>query len=245
MASNSLKKFRYYLKSQLLWVRVPIKSGHLKGYWWSLFTGIRFLRGDYHLNETEEMIRLINPDDVVYDVGAHIGYYSLIASRKVAEHYSADRRIGGHVFAFEPLPVNLKALQFHVNANKIENITIVPYAVSSESGQSTFDIAAGGTGRGRLNSSGNIRVITITLDSWVFKQNNPPPNFIKIDVEGGEVDVLKGASELLKRYSPKIFLATHGEEIREECETFLRAQGYIVKPFRNSDIIAEKPRLEQ
>lgn len=235
MISHALKQLRYFLKSHLLWVLVPIKDGPLKACRWSLFTGARFLRGDYHTHETEEVIRLIRNSDVVYDVGAHAGYYSLLAARTLGEH-----RPGGHVFAFEPLPVNLKSLRIHVEANRIPNISIVPYAVSCESGSMSFDMA-GGTGRGHLSVAGKMRVNTISLDDWVFEHNHPPPNFIKIDVEGAELLVLKGALKLLKHYSPRIFLATHSKEIRSECETFLHEQGYRLQPFRNSDIIAVKP----
>lgn len=232
MISHALKQFRYLLKSHLLWILVPIKGGPLKECRWSLFAGVRFLRGDYHALETEELIRLIRPGDIVYDIGAHIGYYSLIAARACGEQ-------GGQVFAFEPLPVNLKTLRIHLNANQIKNVTILPYAVSCKSGTLNFDMA-GGTGRGRLSAEGKMTINTIALDNLIFEQNYPPPNFIKIDVEGAEVFVLKGALKLLNLYSPKIFLATHGKEIRRECESLLREQGYELQPFRNSDIIAEK-----
>ncbi len=232
MISYALRQFRYFLKSHLLWVLAPIQDGPLKGHRWSVFTGVRFLRGDYHQIETEEIIRLIRPGDTVYDIGAHIGYYTLIAARACGDQ-------GGQVFAFEPLPVNLKALRIHMNANQTNNITILPYAVSCESAKFNFD-TTGGTGRGRLNAGGKMTVTTITLDNLVFEKKYAPPNVIKIDVEGAEVLVLNGALKVLNLYSPRIFLATHGKEIRRECETLLRQQGYELQPFRNSDIVAEK-----
>lgn len=232
MISHALKQFRYFIKSHLLWVLLPIQSGPLKGFRWSLFTGIRFIRGDYHLTEAREMAKLVHAGDVVYDIGAHVGYYSLIFSQACGEQK-------GKVFAFEPLPVNLKSLRVHLNANKIKNVSILPYAASSEAGVLRFD-TAGGTGRGRISHKGKVVINTITLDELVFEKDYPVPDFIKIDVEGAEVHVLKGASKLLDAYSPKIFLATHGDAIRLECEKLLRQNGYELQPFRNADIIAEK-----
>jgi len=222
---------RYGLKSKLLWILVPIQAGPLKGFRWSLPTGRRFLKGAYHEAETSALLNLIKPGDVVFDIGAHVGYYSLAAAQAVGG--------GGKVFAFEPLPVNLKALHTHIKANGVDNVIVMPYAVSSETAISRFH-SPGGTGRGRLSDNGGITVNAIFLDDLFLAGEIPPPNVVKMDIEGGELSALTGAAKVIEACSPRIFLATHGKEIRSQCEDFLRGKGYNIENFRNSSIIATK-----
>ena len=231
MLSYLLKSLRYWIKSRLLWILVPIKAGPLKGYRWSVVTGVRFLRGTYHESETATLIGLINPGDVVYDIGAHVGYYTLVAAQAAGD---------GRVIAFEPLELNRKTLRKHIEVNGIGNITVLPYAVSCTSGIEQFDLA-GGTGRGQLSTGGKLAVEVKTIDELYSSGTIPPPNLIKMDIEGAEVSALKGAVRVIEACSPRIFLATHGAEIRRECEEFLRSHGYDLKNFRSSDIIATRP----
>lgn len=69
-----MSRFRYALKRRFAFLMMPIVAGPLRGAWWSLFSGIRFLRGRYDRSLIEHFATLIDDGDVVYDVGAHIGY---------------------------------------------------------------------------------------------------------------------------------------------------------------------------
>ena len=103
-----------------------------------------------------------------FDVGAHVGYFTLMLSRLVGPN--------GHVFAFEPHPHNLAYLHRHLDLNEIQNVTVVAKAVSGKSGTATFrgDDATGSLGDGAMV------VETCRLDDF------PLPDFVKIDIEGGE-----------------------------------------------------------
>ncbi|MGI9456425.1 MAG: FkbM family methyltransferase [Aeoliella sp.] len=227
-----VKGMRYWMKGMLSWVVVPVLSGPLKGCWFGLFTGSRFIRGTYGENEAATFQRLLKAGDVVLDIGAHVGYFTLLAARLVGS--------SGKVFAFEPLPLNLAYLNRHVLANRLTNVEVLPVAVGRNAGQLSFD-SAGGTGRGRLGDdgrTGELQVEVVSLDDMHDQGRLPGPNLIKMDVEGVEVEALHGASRLLAQYRPNILLSVHGEAAKRESETFLRQLGYHLSYFKQSTIIA-------
>jgi FkbM family methyltransferase len=226
---QTLRQFRYAIKSTLTWVHSPIRGGPLQGLRWCVFTGIRFVRGDYHLDEVDQLQSLIKPGDVVYDIGAHVGYYTVVAARKTGA--------SGRVIAFEPLPMNLKFLRQHIALNGIANISVLPLALSDGRGQTSFDLA-GGSGRGRVSSEGSVPIEMACIDELCAAGQIPPPALIKMDIEGGELRALLGARKTLETYRPVIFLATHGATVRAQCEALLNELGYRLRDFRQSDIIA-------
>lgn len=228
-ASRLLKHARYWLKAQFDWVQVPIKAGPLAGYRWSVFTGVRFIRGEYHAGEVRELVSLMKPGEVFYDVGAHIGYYALIAAQELGP--------SGKVIAFEPLPLNLHFLRRHIAVNQVHNVEVLAMGLSDHAGEARFDVA-GGTGRGRLGSTGDVAIEIESIDTLCASGRIPPPNLIKMDIEGAEYQALVGARETLARHRPVVFLATHGSEVRAQCEALLTGLGYTLRPFRGSDIIA-------
>jgi len=230
------KRFRYQLKHMLSPIAVPILAGPLKGSRIGLFTGARFIRGTYSQDETAIFERLVNAGDVVFDIGAHVGYFTLLASRLVG----AD----GKVFAFEPLPVNLAYLNQHKRVNRATNVQILPVAVGGSEGEMSMDMRSG-TGRGRLDSEiagGGPRVKVVNLDALVDRGDLPGPDFIKMDVEGAEGEALRGAAGLLVRHRPTILLSLHGQEARDECEAFLKGLGFDVSYLKKSLVVAEPKR---
>ena len=139
----------------------------------------------------------VRVNDVVVDVGAYIGLYTLALARRVGSY--------GHVFAFEPEAVTFHCLKRNVSLNGLTgNITLVPYAVGEMSGFVPF---AGGKGsESSIDVSGALttqEVKIVTLDSFLPER---PIDILKIDVEGHEYSVLKGAEGLLRdtRYAPRI-----------------------------------------
>jgi FkbM family methyltransferase len=146
-----------------------------------------------------------------------LGYFSLLASALVGPT--------GQVHAFEPLADNLSLLWQHVRLNRLSNVAVHPTAVSDSHGRSRFALG-GNRSTGKLDCQGDLEVDVVTLDEFVFGAHNPPPNLIKIDVEGGEGRVLRGAQRLLRTHHPVIFLATHGKEVHQECCELLVSERY-------------------
>ncbi len=87
---------------------------------------------------------------------------------------------------------------------------------------------------GKLSDAGTVEVAMVSLDTAARAGQFPDPNLIKIDVEGAELGVLRGATQLLDRARPSILLATHGAEVHRQCCDFLRDAGYSLRPINES-----------
>ncbi len=138
------------------------------------------------------LLRVVRVGDVVVDVGAHIGYYTICLARAVGSD--------GHVFAFEPDPDNVRLLRKNVRANGYQNVTIIPKAVSDRCGQATLylsDCSAMHRTHPSPLCSGCVYVETTDLDTY-FAGFGHPIKVIKLDVEGGEPLVLRGMARLLQ-----------------------------------------------
>jgi len=193
-----------YVKSigKILGERIIItcKQGPLKGFRLLGVVPIRFLKGTYEKELTNAFTNVAKDGYIIYDIGAHMGWYTLIASRLVGP--------SGKVFAFEPHPYNLRILNKHLEINNISNCIVIPAAVSDRSGKARFKLGTG-TGTGHLSDFGEIEVETVCIDDLVSQGVLLPPNIIKIDVEGSEIKVLNGALYTLQLYHPIIFLSIH------------------------------------
>jgi FkbM family methyltransferase len=231
-----MKTVRHWFKSRLSWVQVPILGGPLKGNRIGLFAGARFVKGNYGGHEAQLFLRQLKPGDIVLDVGAHVGYYTLLASRIV--------HTTGKVVAFEPSRMNLKYLRQHIRTNGLQNVQLFDSAVGRKEGWLSFECSHGtGTGRLDFQSSSGERVRVCGLDELYRRGMIPAPTFIKMDIEGAEVEALPGAAELIWKCRPTILLSTHGAEVREFCEKFLRDLGYELTSVDDGLLLA-KPRAQ-
>ncbi|HZE73089.1 MAG TPA: FkbM family methyltransferase [Pyrinomonadaceae bacterium] len=182
--------------------------------------------GSYENQKRLAIERVLTEGSTFLDVGANAGFYTLLASVIVGPT--------GRVIAFEPLPTNLDYLRKHLRLNSTTNVTVVEAAVSDRSGAASFD-AGPTSAMGHLSSEGTLQVETVSLDDLLSKNRIPPPDCIKIDVEGGEALVLQGARWILENVKPTIFLSTHGTELHRECCALLRAYDYELTAIDNSD----------
>ena len=154
-----------------------------------------------------------SPDTACFAIGANVGFHSLLFAR-----------YAGHVYAFEPLLRNLRYLTSTLRLNKVDNVTVVPWAVSDCFGLASFEEGEN-CATGRLSRGKGQPVVAVPLDMFVAFYAVVPA-VIKVDVEGAEVRVLEGARELLSAHRPSILLSTHGQEPRQKCLDLLRSLGY-------------------
>lgn len=209
---------------------VRILGGRLKGKKWIVGRGVHgFWMGTYEETIQDAVARTVRPGSVFFDVGANVGYYTLLASVLVGA--------GGRVVAFEPDRGNARRLREHVRINGADNVTVVEAAVAEVSGTAGFAPDRGGLG-GALTDSGGDRVSTVTLDDAV-RDGLPAPAYVKIDVEGAESRVLSGAVRLLGRAAPTIFLAIHGPDEERRCRELLAASGYGLRPIDHDAWLCE------
>jgi FkbM family methyltransferase len=201
---------------------MPILQGRLRGKQWVVGASNHGCwLGSYELEKQLLFQKTITEGSVVFDLGAHVGFYTLLSSVLVGPK--------GRVFAFEPMPANLFHLKEHLRLNHIKNVTVIEAAVSDSSGITYFEEGSDSS-QGHIGSKGTLQVKTVCLDELISSGELPTPDYIKIDVEGAEMQVFSGAKSMLANAHPTIFLATHGNDVHHQCCEFLTSLGYQLQP---------------
>lgn len=179
----------------------------------------------------EDILDEIADDDVFYDIGANVGLYSCFVGSKSPE---------GSVYSFEPHPVNVDALKKNFQLNDVSG-TIFQMALSDEEG--TFELSSEGSKAGlgehsldTTQSESTVPVTVRQLDSLRTEHDIPVPTIIKIDVEGAELNVIKGATETLSKPNCKtIYCEIHPTRIKafggssEELRDYLLGLGFEIE----------------
>ncbi|MDQ6831582.1 MAG: FkbM family methyltransferase, partial [Gemmatimonadota bacterium] len=173
------------LPLRLLPDTLPIKvlQGPARGRWWlaGSYTHGMWL-GTYEHRFQRIFASYLRPGQVVYDLGANAGLYSIIAASAVGE--------SGSVVAVEPLPRNLRFLRRNIALNRFTQVDVIDAAVSDHEGTARFDVADN-VGVGHLSDRGSLEVQLVSLDALIAKGRIRPPDIMKIDVEGAAGAVLR------------------------------------------------------
>jgi FkbM family methyltransferase len=152
------------------------------------------------------LLSYARPAAVAYDVGAHVGFFSLLLSQAVGT--------GGRVLSFEPLAENAERLQSNIDANPwAANVRVHAVALGDLVGWERFSVH-GSSLEGSLAqpcSDGNVVVPATTIDA-LAAAGAPPPDVMKIDVEGAEGRVLRGGRRIIEAHRPAIVLEIHSQE---------------------------------
>jgi FkbM family methyltransferase len=177
-----------------------------------------YVSGSFEPNEFVFLRGLLSPGMVAIDVGANEGLYTLFVAARVGPT--------GRAIAVEPSSRERRALQHNVDINALANVTVVDTALGAVLGKANLQIASGEhTGHNTLGSfvydeveAENAEMVTVeTLDGLVDRLALSRVDFVKIDVEGAETSVLKGAGNVLRQLRPLLLL-----EVNEQA---LKAQG--------------------
>jgi FkbM family methyltransferase len=208
------------------WAQIEV--GPAEGLWMELNprTGQNYIRGEAENALQDILTARLRPGMVFYDLGANIGLFTLLAARLVG--------IEGKVMSFEPDPVVAARLRRNVERNQFANVTVVEAGVWSLSGKVKFVTADSsspdrGLGRFVVGESGasGTPISTVALDDFVL--NAAPPNAIKCDVEGAELEALHGAEKLLRAHHPWIVCEMHSEKNNRDSREFLSRLGYSIE----------------
>ncbi len=171
--------------------------------------------GTYELAKQRALGRFVRPGMTVYDIGAQAGFYTLCFSRLVGPT--------GTVYAFEPCAYEARYLLDHIQMNALRNVRVIQAAVWKSSGMAAMTTDRGQTQNSISSGTESIlQVPTVALDDLHF----PPPDLVKMDVEGAESAVIEGARRMLERRRPVVFVALHGAEQRRACVRLLRQSSY-------------------
>jgi FkbM family methyltransferase len=205
--------------------------------------GLNIVRGQYEADAIELVRRLLKAGDTAIDVGAHIGFFTM--------HMAASVGAAGHVYAFEPFPANAELLERSIAENRFETrVTFRREAVAAAQGTGTLTFPAetlnsGGAyllRDGTAPLSGNLKapVPVVALDDLDLRR---PVRFIKMDVEGAEPKVMRGAARLLDEDRPVILTELHPVQLERasgmgayEFLEQVRAAGYEPQDLRGAPI---------
>lgn len=175
--------------------------------------------GDFEKTEREFIQRFLRPGDVFLDVGANAGLYSVLAAKRVGDQ--------GKIHAFEPDPGGFSLLRVNVDLNDVRNVILNRMVVSNDNGVVKFgscpDAAFSSMRQNAYHQTrGNLEwfeVDSVSLDAYVERQRLERVDLVKVDVEGAELDVLLGASVVLRRTPAPVLMI-------EFCDVTTAGFGY-------------------
>jgi len=222
-------------RDALAWVQV--RSGAAAGVWLRLNprTGRPYFEGAVEPEVQDALSRHLRPGMTFYDIGANIGFFSLLAARLVEP--------AGRVVSFEADPEVAARLREHVARNDFTVGTVEQKAVWSESRTVLFARADAGSspdrGLGHVVGAADGNTIPITAVSLdEYARASAPPDFLKCDVEGAEVEVFRGAATLLREKHPIILCEMHSEENSRVLMEQWSALGYRCQPCGQHHLLA-------
>jgi FkbM family methyltransferase len=197
---------------------------------------LQYLTGDAETVVQETLAETLKPGQVVYDVGANIGFFTIICSRLVGAR--------GRVYAFEPMPESAATLRHNVAINSLDNTLVVEKAVSSTTDRaellisdwSAFHALKAEEISPPEHARGVVPVETVTLDDYVSTGGGQPPDVVKIDVEGAELEVIKGMTGLLSARRPLLICELHGTNA--DFVRLIEANGYQARALEDDKPVA-------
>jgi FkbM family methyltransferase len=161
------------------------------------------VKGPWETGETHWFVKSLKPGDVVVDLGAYVGYYTLVAGKVVGEK--------GKVYAFEPGPEAFALLQKNVRANGLSNVVLEQKAVSNKAGSIKLFVSEKHSADNTIYKSAHdpgratVDIEAVSLDDY-FRDRDPRVDFVKIDVQGAEGLILDGMHEVVKK-NPNVRMA--------------------------------------
>lgn len=188
------------------------------------------LTGGWELAETRELLAALSPGHVMIDIGANVGYFTVIGAQAVGPT--------GRIIAVEPNPSAVHLLRMHLERNGLTNVLIEAVACSDYEGRSALFLSdtsnIGKCSLSPINAGAQVsqNVCCTTIDALVHKHALGRLDLVKIDAEGNEMNVLRGMCAVLARFRPTllmelepILLASFGTTI-DDVRDFLRSFGY-------------------
>ncbi len=179
-------------------IAVPVLRGPARGLRLPL-TELRYLLGSYERPVQVALAEHIRPGGVFWDVGAHVGFFTLLGSRLVGAE--------GIVHAFEPLPRNRRLLEAAIAANRCTNVRVHDLAVTSKTGEATLKGHRSSAMWSLMENRGTGEQLTTrctTLDD--LRGAFEPPDLMKVDVEGVEYEVMRGGTLFLTEHRPLLIV---------------------------------------
>jgi FkbM family methyltransferase len=173
-----------------------------------------FFFGEYEVGTNRILAKYIKENDVVIEAGANIGSETLLISRLLKT---------GHIHCFEPNPYTFERLKINITINELKNVNAYDCALGEADGEINFHIYPKGFCNAGMSSKYmqtpntlKINVVQKTLDTFIKENKITKVDFIKMDIQGAEMDMIKGSAETIAAFKPTIFT--------EACEPYNNTQ---------------------
>jgi FkbM family methyltransferase len=224
-------------RDSLIWVQ--IERGPAAGLWMHLNprTGQIVQQASVEARMQQAIVEYLRPGMTFYDLGANIGFFSLLGARIVGSR--------GHVFSFEADPEIAGRLRENLARNNFANAAVEEKAVWSEPGSVSFaridSNSSPDRGLGRVTSSASGESDQITVEATSldhFALSYPPPDMLKCDVEGAEAAVFDGASRLLREHRPILLVEMHSAENHKLLTHKFSELGYSCRDLDENHVLA-------
>lgn len=179
----------------------------------------------------QALLTLITPGDVVYDIGAHLGYYVLLAGKVLNGN--------GGIVAYEPEASSFALLERNIELNDLGDIAIArPVGLGASSGRASV-VHKGHSGEARLQE-GEGEIVVTTLDEDIAAHGLPAPSFILIDTEGMEADIFRGGWKTLEANRPTLMVEHH--TLLSDVVRLLEPLGYEHRDLDSGHTLFQQPR---
>jgi FkbM family methyltransferase len=212
-----------------------VRRGPVKGMRFCVRPGIMGFRFAWGLDAWKQsmnwdwFLTRLRPGMVIYDIGANRGQMAMLFAGLVGPT--------GFVASFEPVPLVFQDLLKNLTLNALDRVKPVCAAVSDVEGNASFIFSEHTSLMGKLAdcdpgrspaAAQTIQVKTVRLDDLVGSEL-PPPQFMKIDVEGGAHKVLAGAQRILSEFRPEIYMELHGPEEQQAVKDLIQGKRYLAR----------------
>lgn len=209
-------------------VRFRIRMPEDKGIW----------TGTYELAFAQRIAAAVPKGGVAFDIGGWHGFFAGVMAAQGA----------AKVVVFEPLPDNIARIEQLVALNPNLPIQLMPIALGAEEGvtemvvmpETSMAKLAGSDFQPEATSATRLSVRISSIDTLVSSGALPAPSLLKLDVEGAEMMVLRGAEAVLKSSRPVIFAEIHSSALLVEAKAYLSALGYIVTRIDEDEALAQR-----
>lgn len=241
MLHPSLSKYQIYKTSDGIELKLTRKEAEV--------FGVIYLK-TISPHETNLIKSKLNKGDIFIDIGAYVdGWYSFIAAKSVGEK--------GKVYAFEPHPEYFERFKENIKINKLKNIIATRVAIGNKNGLIFLYEAVGTSSvvekhtKGQPGVTGKkLKVHMVKMDSYIKEAKIKKVNFVKIDVEGFEMQVLLGMQKTLANYSPALLIEVVPQYLRSAGSSrkklleFLKSLGYKPFVFKKDGTLTKYPDKE-
>ena len=164
--------------------------------------------GGFEERELDWLLPRLRKDDVVWDVGANVGIYSVLMARSSAR-----------VVAFEPVEATLVRLRRNLELNEASNVTVVSEALSDVAGAATMTTMPGGAGGNHLLREGELGDVSVRATTGdAYAAANGAPDVIKVDIEGFEPHFVRGAIGMLHEHKPLLTLEVNSTTMLADAD---------------------------